>query len=31
MSRITVPTIVLHAKDDFLVTYDHAEFVNQNQ
>ncbi len=30
MSRITVPTIVLHAKDDFLVTYDHAEFVNQN-
>jgi pimeloyl-ACP methyl ester carboxylesterase len=30
MSRITVPTIVLHAKDDFLVTFDHAEFVHQN-
>jgi pimeloyl-ACP methyl ester carboxylesterase len=30
MSRITVPTIILHAKDDFLVTYDHAEFVHQN-
>lgn len=30
MSRITVPTIILHAKDDFLVTFDHAEFVNQN-
>ncbi len=30
MSRITVPTIVIHARDDFLVTYDHAEYVNQN-
>ena len=30
MSRITVPTIILHAKDDILVTYDHAEFVHNN-
>jgi pimeloyl-ACP methyl ester carboxylesterase len=30
MGGITVPTIILHAKDDFLVTYDHAEFVYQN-
>jgi pimeloyl-ACP methyl ester carboxylesterase len=30
MGRISVPTIILHAKDDFLVTYDHADFVNKN-
>jgi len=30
MSRIAVPTIVFHARDDFLVTFDHAEFVYQN-
>ncbi len=30
MGDIKVPTIILHAKDDFLVTYDHAEFVYQN-
>lgn len=30
MSRIAVPTIVFHARDDFLVTFDHAEFVHQN-
>jgi pimeloyl-ACP methyl ester carboxylesterase len=30
MSKITVPTIVFHAKDDLLVTYNHAEFVHRN-
>ena len=30
MSRIAVPTIIFHARDDFLVTFDHAEFVSQN-
>ncbi len=30
MSRIITPTIILHAKDDFLVVFDHAEFVHQN-
>lgn len=30
MVKISVPTIILHAKDDALVTFDHAEFVHQN-
>lgn len=30
MSRITVPTMILHARDDGLVTFDHAEFVHNN-
>lgn len=30
MSRISVPTIVLHAKDDTLVAYEHAEFFHKN-
>lgn len=30
MGKISVPTIILHARDDFLVTYDHAEFVSKN-
>ncbi len=30
MGTISVPTIIFHAKDDFLVTYDHAEFLNKH-
>jgi len=30
MGDISVPTIILHAKDDFLVTFDHADFVHKN-
>ncbi|KAL0245324.1 hypothetical protein GEMRC1_009403 [Eukaryota sp. GEM-RC1] len=30
MSGISVPTIILHAKDDVLVPYEHAEFVHRN-
>jgi pimeloyl-ACP methyl ester carboxylesterase len=30
MGEISVPTIILHAKDDFLVTYEHADFVNKS-
>ncbi len=30
MGTISVPTIILHARDDALVTFDHAEFVHKN-
>ena len=30
MGKISVPTIILHAKDDFLVTIDHADFVHDS-
>ncbi|KAB2951070.1 alpha/beta hydrolase [Heliorestis acidaminivorans] len=30
MKRIKIPTIVVHAKDDVLVTYEHAEFIQKN-
>jgi pimeloyl-ACP methyl ester carboxylesterase len=30
MSEIAVPTLILHAKDDGLVSYEHAEFANRN-
>jgi len=30
INTISVPTILLHARDDFLVSFDHAEFVHNN-
>lgn len=30
MSEISIPTMILHAKDDILVTYEHAEFYSKN-
>lgn len=30
MGTISVPTIIVHAKDDFLVTYNHAEFLDKH-
>lgn len=30
MGEISVPTMVIHAKDDILVGYEHAEFIHQN-
>lgn len=30
INTIFVPTILLHARDDFLVSFDHAEFVHNN-
>lgn len=30
MSKIEVPTIILHAKDDMLVNYEHAEYYHNN-
>ncbi|MCC5890785.1 MAG: alpha/beta hydrolase [Alkalibacterium sp.] len=30
MGNISVPTIIIHARDDALVTIDHAEYVHEN-
>lgn len=30
MSKLTVPTIILHAKDDYLVPFQHGEFYHSN-
>ncbi|MBV1758861.1 MAG: alpha/beta hydrolase [Dethiosulfatibacter sp.] len=30
MSGISIPTMILHAKDDILVTYEHAEYYSKN-
>jgi pimeloyl-ACP methyl ester carboxylesterase len=30
LSSISVPTIVLHARDDILVAFEHAEFIHEN-
>ncbi len=30
MSEISSPTLILHARDDALVNYEHAEFAHRN-